>query len=60
MAKVVLEFDEKGNLHSDYVGFAGMTCNNAEHRILKILEGLKIKNQSVKPKTEKQGDKVHV
>jgi len=58
MPGVTLEFDEDGNLHTDYVGFAGKTCNHAEFRLLQILKGLKINKKSIRHKDDKMKEKV--
>ena len=46
-AKII--FNEKGEMKIDYNGYKGMSCNDAEKKILKML-ALKLKMRMQRPK----------
>lgn len=56
MKKVTILVDEDGNLHADFSGFPGRTCESEEEKFRKILAGLglAVKPENVVKKTEAQ------
>ena len=51
MGNAKMIFKENGEMKVDYNGYKGMTCNDAEKKLIKVL-GLKLKLKMQKPKKD--------
>lgn len=56
MKKITVLVDDDGNLHADFSGFQGRTCESEEEKFRKVLAdlGLAVKTENVVKKSETQ------
>jgi len=56
MKKITVLVDDDGNLHADFSGFPGRTCESEEEKFRRVLAdlGLAVKTESVVKKNDNQ------
>lgn len=56
MKKITVQVDDDGNLHADFSGFQGRTCESEEEKFRRVLAdlGLAVKTEKVVKKGETQ------
>lgn len=56
MKKIIVLIDDDGNLHADFSGFQGRTCESEEEKFRRVLAdlGLAVKTESVVKKNDNQ------